>query len=61
MEPWVTKNEVIGSKVHNIESFRNFLIFLGYEKVEVVGNASSFIVYAVNVSVLHRFSELFTS
>jgi hypothetical protein len=50
MEPWVSKDEAISSKVGNIESFCDFLIFLEYEEVEVVRNASGLIVSAINVS-----------
>ena len=49
-EPWVTKDKSISSKVRDVESFRDFLISSGYEEVEVVGDASGFVVSAVNVS-----------
>ena len=44
MEPRVTKDQPITAEVHDIESFSDFLIPLGYEEVEVMGDASSFIV-----------------
>jgi len=43
-EPGVTEDQPVASKVCDVESFCNFLISLGYEEVEVVGDASSFIV-----------------
>ena len=49
-EPWVTKDKSISSKVRDVKSFRNFLISSGHEEVEVVGDASGFVISAVNVS-----------
>ena len=48
-EPWITKDKAVSSEVGDIELFHDFLISSGYEEVEVVCNASSFVVGAVNV------------
>ena len=44
MELRVIKDQPIATKVHDIESFCDFLVSLGYEEVEVVSNTSGFIV-----------------
>ena len=44
VEPGVTEDQSICAKVRDIESFHDFLISSGYKEVEVMGDASSFII-----------------
>ena len=56
----VTKDQSVASKVCDVESFCNFLISSGYKEVKVVGDASSFIIWAINVSELDWFWQFLT-
>ena len=49
-EPWVTKDQSISSKVHDIESFSTFLRSMGDEEVKVVSDLSRLVKSSVNIS-----------
>ncbi len=50
MEPWVSKDQSIRSKVCDIKVFAIFLSSVGYKEVKVVCNLPRFVKGSVDVS-----------
>ncbi len=50
LEPWVSEDHLIQSKVCDVEAFGAFLSSMGYKEVKVVCNLPRFVKGSVNVS-----------
>ena len=61
MEPGVSKDQSVTAKVCDVESLCDFFIPLGYEEVEVMGDASGLVIGPVNVLESNWFWQLLTS